>query len=121
LRARPGRGESQAELVGLQAIPLVPWQHRAVVQGRSSRALESLMAADAQDWCKPEYLVRWEHPVEVIRQTSEQGEPDLIVMSAHKARVSALVLHPPWPVASEVCQSGRASGVDSTGLMLQRV
>ena len=113
--------ESQAELGGLQAIPLVPWQHRAVVQGRSSRALESLMAADAQDWCKPEYLVRWEHPVEVIRQTSEQGEPDLIVMSAHKARVSALVLHPPWPVASEVCQSGRVSGVDSTGLMLQRV
>jgi nucleotide-binding universal stress UspA family protein len=113
--------ESQAELVGLQATPLVPWQHRAVVQERSRRALESLMPADAQDWCKPEYLVRWEHPVEAIRQTSEQREPDLIVMSVHKARVSALVSHPPWPVASEVCQSGRASGVDSTSLMLQRV
>jgi len=62
--------ESQAELVGLQAIPLVPWQHHAVVQERSRCALESLMPADAQDGCKPEYLVRWEHPVEAIRQTS---------------------------------------------------
>jgi len=41
--------ESQAELVGLQAIPLVPWQHHAVVQERSRCALESLMPADAQD------------------------------------------------------------------------
>ncbi|MFZ0863033.1 MAG: universal stress protein [Candidatus Sulfotelmatobacter sp.] len=94
--------ENQAELVVLQAIPLVPWQHRAAVEERSRRALESLMPAQAQDWCTPEYVIRWEHPVEAILQTSQERDSDLIVMSVHKARASGLAAHLPWPVASEV-------------------
>jgi nucleotide-binding universal stress UspA family protein len=94
--------ENHAELINLQAIPLVPWQHRASVEERSRLALESLMPAQAQDWCTPEYLIRWEHPVEAILHTSQEREPDLIVMSVHKSRATGLAAHLPWPVASEV-------------------
>ncbi len=94
--------ENQAELIILQAIPLVPWQHHASVEERSRLALESLRPAQAQDWCTPEYLIRWEHPVEAILHTSQEREPDLIVMSVHTSRATGLAAHLPWPVASEV-------------------
>lgn len=94
--------ENQAELVVLQAIPLVPWQHRASVEERSRRALESLMPVQAQDWCIPEYVIRWEHPVEAILHTSQERDSDLVVMSVHKARAVGWSAHLPWPVASEV-------------------
>jgi nucleotide-binding universal stress UspA family protein len=95
--------ENQAEIIVLQAIPLVPWQHReSVEQSSSRRTLESLMPAQAQDWCTPQYMIRWEYPVEAILLTSQERDTDLIVMSVHKARVFGLAAHLPWPVASEV-------------------
>jgi nucleotide-binding universal stress UspA family protein len=94
--------ENQSEFIVLQAIPLVPWQHRDTVEQRSRRALECVMPAQAQDWCTPEYVVRWEHPVEAILRTAREGDADLIVMSVHKSRAFALSTHLPWPVASEV-------------------
>lgn len=94
--------ENQAVVVVLDAIPLVPWQHRASVEARSRRVLENLMPEHAKDWCTPQYLVRWEHPAEAILRTAAEQDADLIVMSVHKARVAGLSSHLPWPVASEV-------------------
>jgi len=94
--------ENRAQCIVLQAIPLVPWQHRPDVEERSRRALESLMPAEAENWRTPEFLIRWEYPVEAIVRTSCERETDLIVMTVHKSRVSALATHLPWPVASEV-------------------
>lgn len=93
---------NHAECTVLQAIPLVPWQHRASVEQRSRRVLEGFMPPQAEDWCSPECLIRWEHPVEAILRTSQERESDLIVMSVHKARAAGWTAHLPWPVASEV-------------------
>jgi nucleotide-binding universal stress UspA family protein len=94
--------ENQAELIVLDAIPLVPWQYRASEDQRSRRALESLIPEQASDWCKPEIIVRWEHPAEAILCEAQDREADLIVMSVHKSRAASWLAHMPWPVASEV-------------------
>lgn len=94
--------ESQAELIVLDAIPLVPWQYRASEDQRSRRALESLIPEQASDWCKPEIVVRWDHPAEAILCEARDCEADLIVMSVHKSRAASWLAHMPWPIASEV-------------------
>ena len=99
--------ENQAELIILEAAPLVPWQHRASVEERSRRALEGLIPESARDWCTPDVVVRWEHPADAILQEAETRNVDLIVMSVHKARVASWSAHLPWPVASEVVSLAR--------------
>jgi nucleotide-binding universal stress UspA family protein len=98
--------ESQAQLILLQAVPMVPWQHRPGVELRTVGCLEGLIPAEARDWCAPQFLVRWEHAAEAILLAAAQREADLIVMGVRKARAAGLSSHLPWPVASEVV--GRA-------------
>jgi len=94
--------ENQAELIVLQAIPLVPWQHRASVEVEMRTRLEALIPPPAKDWCTPQFLVRWEHPAEAVLLAAEEREADLIVMGVRRARATRLSVHLPWPVASEV-------------------
>ncbi|MGC2450545.1 MAG: universal stress protein [Candidatus Sulfotelmatobacter sp.] len=94
--------ESQSVIILLEAIPLVPWQHRAEEQQRACSALESLIPEQARDWCVPQCVVGWEHPAEAILREAQERNVDLIVMSVHKSHVPSLSTHLPWPVASEV-------------------
>lgn len=94
--------ENEAEFVVLQAVPLVPWQHRPTVELETRRSLEGLIPQEANDWCVPQFLVRWEHPAEAILLAAAEREADLIVMGVRKARAAGLSSHLPWPVASEV-------------------
>jgi nucleotide-binding universal stress UspA family protein len=94
--------ESQAEFIVLQAVPLVPWQHRASVEAQMRSRLETLIPDEARDWCTPQFLVRWEHPAEAVLLAAAEWEVDLIVMGVRKARAATLSSHLPWPVASEV-------------------
>jgi nucleotide-binding universal stress UspA family protein len=94
--------EKQAEFVVLQAVPLVPWQHRPSVEQHCWRAIEEMIPEEAKDWCTPQIVVRWEHPAEAIVREAQQREADLIVMSVHKSRAASWSSHLPWPVASEV-------------------
>ena len=94
--------ENQAEFIVLQAVPLVPWQHRPSVEQHSWRAIEALIPEQAKDWCTPQIVVRWEHPAEAIVSEAQEREADLIVMSVHKSRAASWSSHLPWPVASEV-------------------
>jgi nucleotide-binding universal stress UspA family protein len=94
--------ENQAELIILEAAPLVPWQHRAAVEERARRALEGFIPDSAKDWCTPDVVIRWEHPSDAILQEAEIRNVDIIVMSVHKARVASWSAHLPWPIASEV-------------------
>ncbi len=94
--------ENQSEIIILESIPLVPWQHRPVVEERRLRVLHDLIPPHVEDWCKPQLMVRWEYPADAILEVATEHHADLIVMSVHKARVSALSSHLPWPVASEV-------------------
>jgi len=94
--------ENEAEFIVLEAIPLVPWQHRSSVERATRCALERMIPEDAKDWCRPQYVVRWEHPAEAILNESREREVDLIVMSVRRSRAATWSAHLPWPVASEV-------------------
>jgi nucleotide-binding universal stress UspA family protein len=96
--------ENEAQFLVLQAVPLVPWQHREAVAQQTREGLERLLPPQARDWCTPEFIVRWEHPAEAILRTAADREADLIVMGVHRSRAAArsLAAHLPWPVASEV-------------------
>ena len=94
--------ENQAELIILQAVPMVPWQHRESVEREERAHLERLIPAQAADRCVPQFLIRWEHPVDAILLAADDRRADLIVMGVRKARAAALSSHLPWPVASEV-------------------
>jgi nucleotide-binding universal stress UspA family protein len=94
--------ENQSEFIVLEAVPMVPWQHRASVEERSRHALEGLIPEEAKDWCAPQFVIRWEHPADAILHEAEERQADLVVMSVHRSRVAAWSAHLPWPVASEV-------------------
>jgi len=94
--------ENQAEFIVLQAVPMVPWQHRASVEVQMRERLERLIPARVRDWCRPHFLMRWEHPAEAVLLAAAEWEPDLIVMGVRQARAARLSVHLPWPVASEV-------------------
>lgn len=94
--------ENEAEFIVLQAVPLVPWQHRATVEIQMRARLEALIPPSARDWCTPQFLVRWEHPAEAILLAAAERGADLIVMGVRRARAAGLSAHLPWPVASEV-------------------
>jgi len=94
--------ENQSEFIVMQAVPMVPWQHRDSVERANRVHLESLIPEHAKDWCSPQFVVRWEHPVEAILQAAAERQADLIVMGVRKARAAGLSSHLPWPIASEV-------------------
>lgn len=94
--------ENQSELILLQAIPMIPWQHRSAVEMQARLGMESMIPAQANDWCSLRFKVRWEHPLEAILAEAHELHPDLIVMSVHKSRAASLASRLPWPVASEV-------------------
>lgn len=94
--------ETQSELILLQAIPMIPWQHRPAVEIQAHLGMESMIPAQAKDWCSLRFKVRWEHPVEAILAEGREFRPDVIVMSVHKSRAVGVASHLPWPVASEV-------------------
>jgi len=94
--------ENGAEFIVLEAIPLVPWQHRLSVERTTRRTLEGLIPEDARDWCIPRYVVRWEHSAEAILLESREREVDLIVMSVRRSLAGSWSARLPWPVASEV-------------------
>lgn len=94
--------ENEAQFIVLQAVPLVPWQHRDVVTQQTCETLERLLPPQARDWCTPEFIVRWEHPAEAILRTAAEREADLIVMGVRRSQAAGLAAHLPWPIASEV-------------------
>jgi len=94
--------ENQAEFIVMQAVPMIPWQHRARVEAQAFRRLTGLIPESAKDWSTPEIMVRWEHPAEATLQAAAERQVDLVVMGVRRARAAGLSAHLPWPVASEV-------------------
>jgi nucleotide-binding universal stress UspA family protein len=61
-----------------------------------------LVPEEAEAWCKPEFVARFEFPVEGILHLAQERGVDLIVMGVTKSRENVLQEHLPWPIASRV-------------------
>ena len=93
--------ESQAHLTLLHAVALVPLQHQDSVAAGAHNRLEGLVPLEAEDWCRPECVVRFEFPAEAILNLAKEQCADLIVMGVHN-RASFASAHLPWAIAYEV-------------------
>jgi nucleotide-binding universal stress UspA family protein len=98
--------EFQARLVMLHVIPeakagdLVSAHD---VTEASQELLRKLVPAEAQAWCKPEYLVQHGNPAETILKIAQARESDLIVLGVKKeAGVPGASTHLPIATAHKV-------------------
>ncbi len=94
--------ENQATLIFLQLMPLVSYQFQESEGASARESLRMLVPEEAEAWCKPEFVARFEFPVEGILHLARERDVDLIVMGVTKSRDTALQEHLPWPIASRV-------------------
>jgi nucleotide-binding universal stress UspA family protein len=99
--------ENQATLIFLQLMLFVAPEYRGSDDAGALQALRALVPAEAEDWCKPEFVVRFDLPAEGILQLARERDPDLIVMGVRKSSEGAITEHLPWPVASQVVAEAR--------------
>ena len=94
--------ENQAKLIFLQLMPLVPYEYQESDEASARETLRALVPAEAEAWCKPEFVARFEFPVEGILRLAKERDVNLIVMGVRKSGETAMPEHMPWPIASQV-------------------
>ena len=94
--------ESQARLILLHLIPLVPVEDRESVKAEATARLKDLLPKDASLWCTPEFDVRFEFPAEAIVTAARRHQADVIVMGVQHNGHARAVSHLPWATATEV-------------------
>jgi nucleotide-binding universal stress UspA family protein len=94
--------ENEAKLIFLQLMPLVPYQYQESDEASARETLRALVPAEAEAWCKPEFVARFEFPVEGILRLAKERDVNLIVMGVRKSAETAMQAHMPWPIASQV-------------------
>ncbi len=94
--------ETQATLIVLHLATLLPYASKSVIEADLITQLGALLPPDAEDWCHPEFMVRFEFPAEGILQVARERGADLIVMSVRKSAGLSVAAHSPWRTASEV-------------------
>ena len=94
--------ENEATVTFLNLVPLIPWQEQAAVEESTRKRLEALVPEEAKVWCRPEFEVHFEFPVEGVLFFAEERNVDIIVMGVHKPTGASLTSHLPWTVASEI-------------------
>jgi nucleotide-binding universal stress UspA family protein len=96
--------DNAAELIVMNSVLIVPWQHRGEVERENCERMRKLVPSFGKPdgMSEPQFLVCWEPPAEAILACAEVRKVDLIVMGVRKTRVGGLSSHLPWPVASEV-------------------
>lgn len=99
--------ENQAALIVLQLLLFVAPEYRGTDETSALEALRTLVPPEAEDWCKPEFAVRFDFPAEGILHLAQEREVDLIVMGVRKSSEGAITEHLPWPVASQVVAEAR--------------
>lgn len=94
--------ESQARMVMLHLIPLVPVADRDQVRKIAIERLQALLPPGARDWCTVEFDVRFEFPAEAIVRAAARHGSDVIVMGVRRNGHARAVSHLPWATATEV-------------------
>jgi nucleotide-binding universal stress UspA family protein len=107
--------ENQANLIFLRLIPPALLQHQESDEASAREALRALVPPEAEDWCKPEFVTRFEFPVEGILGLAKERDADLIVMGVRKSAEIAMSEHMPWPTASEVVAQAQCPALTVRG------
>jgi nucleotide-binding universal stress UspA family protein len=96
--------DNAAELLVMNSVPIVPWQHRGELEHENCERMRKLLPTFGKPdgMSEPQFLVRWEPAAEAILTCANVRGADLIVMGVRKSRAAGLSSHLPWPVASEV-------------------
>ena len=94
--------ENEARLIFFQLMPLAPPQFQESDEASVRELLRTLVPREAEVWCKPEFVARFDFPVEGILRLAEERDVNLIVMGVRKSSEAAMQAHLPWPIASQV-------------------
>ena len=95
--------ENEASVVLVHLIELFPLdQDPRKVEANIRARLRALVPPEADLWCKPEFVVGREFPIEGILRVAEERDVDLIVMGVHRASSSKAPPHSPWTIAYQV-------------------
>jgi nucleotide-binding universal stress UspA family protein len=94
--------ENQANLLLLHLTPMVPLDSQDDLEVSILARLQELLPADAEDWCKPESIVRFEFPADGILHLANERNVNLIIMGVHKPAVPSATAHLPWATATDV-------------------
>jgi nucleotide-binding universal stress UspA family protein len=101
--ARSMAEENQSCLTLLHLAALPPTgQSQYSVRVVAMHELQSLLLQDANTWCQPTLLVRFEFPVDGILRAAAEQKADLIVMGVHKTSAPRTAAHVPWDIAYDV-------------------
>jgi nucleotide-binding universal stress UspA family protein len=71
-------------------------------EASAREAMRLMVPLEAEDWCKPEFVARFEFPAEGTLRFAEERHVNLIVMGVRKSGDSPVPEHLPWPIASQV-------------------
>ena len=99
--------ENEACIIFLQLIPFVPNGYREGDEAADRENLRKLVPAGAEDWCMPEFMVRFDFPGSGILRVAHERDVDLIVMSVKRSSENSSGSHHPWAVASQVVREAR--------------
>lgn len=94
--------ENEAKLIFFQLMPLVPLRFQESDEASARELLRTMVPREAEVWCKPEFVARFDFPVEGILRLAEERDVSLIVMGVRKSSETAMQAHLPWPIASQV-------------------
>jgi nucleotide-binding universal stress UspA family protein len=94
--------ENQANLLLLHLTPMVPLDSQDDLEVSIVNRLHKLLPEDAEDWCKPECMVRFEFPADGILRLANERSVNLIIMGVRKPAAPSATAHLPWATATEV-------------------
>ncbi len=94
--------ESEATLILLHLTTLVPLDYKDDAQANALARLRAMVPPDAELWCKPEFVLKFEFPAEGILHVIEDRNVDLVVLGIRKKTFPYAASHLPWATASDV-------------------
>ncbi|HVO60483.1 MAG TPA: universal stress protein [Terriglobales bacterium] len=94
--------ETQATLILAHFMALVPVDRRDEAEADAYERLRKLIPLDAEQWFRPEFVVRVDFPAAGILNIAEEQKADLVVMGVRKRTLPGAAAHLPWATASEV-------------------
>ena len=109
--------ENQANLIFLRVMPLAYREGQESDEASVREALRALVPAEAEDWCKPEFVARFDFPVPGILWLAKERGVDLIVMGVKQREENAIRSTHRGPTASQVVAKAKCPVLTVRGWM----